>query len=279
MKFSLIVATKGRFIEVLELMESLDKQSFKDFEVILVDQNETNQLINKLKSINYKLKVKYIKSSPGLSKSRNIGIKESTGEIIAFPDDDCVYQTDTLEKINFIFEKKVKLDGVTGVSVDKNMNLNNGFESKEIARLNKYNVWKKGISYTIFLKRRCFENNILFNEKLGVGANTEFGSGEETDLLLKIIKKKHLIEYHPNIFIEHPSNNLQIEKKDLKKHFDYAVGMGYVLKLNDYAFWYKIYYLVRPTFGALYFLILKRNFKKARHSIVILKGRTKGMFS
>lgn len=278
MRFSLIVATKGRYDEVLELVESLINQSFKDFEVILVDQNETDKLINKLKSLNHQLAITYVKAKPGLSKARNIGLTKSIGDIIAFPDDDCLYPVDTLEKVNFIFEEKTNLDGITGVSVDKNMKLNNGFESKDISLLNKYNVWKKGISYTIFLKKKCFENNLYFNENLGVGSNTIFGSGEETDLLLRIINNKNQIEYHPNIFVKHPSNNLQIEKKDLKKHFDYAVGMGYVLKINNYSFWYKIYHLIRPLLGSLYFLMFKLNLKKSRHSIIILHGRWKGMF-
>ena len=44
MKFSLIIATLGREKELYDLFESLDKQTYKNFEVIVIDQNKDDRV-------------------------------------------------------------------------------------------------------------------------------------------------------------------------------------------------------------------------------------------
>lgn len=41
MKFSLIMATCGRRDDILDLLKSLEQQTYKNFELIVVDQNDT----------------------------------------------------------------------------------------------------------------------------------------------------------------------------------------------------------------------------------------------
>ena len=52
-------------------------------------------------------KIKYVRSDEkGLSLNRNRGLVLMEGEIVGFPDDDCEYQPDTLEKVVAFFERK-----------------------------------------------------------------------------------------------------------------------------------------------------------------------------
>ena len=44
MKFTLILATLGRSDEVRRMLESLKRQSYQDFEVVLIDQNSDNRV-------------------------------------------------------------------------------------------------------------------------------------------------------------------------------------------------------------------------------------------
>ena len=66
------------------------RQSYKDFEFILVDQNPHFILREMVAEYASRLTIQYIRSeAKGLSLNRNIGLDYSRGEIVAFPDDDC----------------------------------------------------------------------------------------------------------------------------------------------------------------------------------------------
>ena len=104
MKFSLITATLGRVAEIENLLISLSKQTYKDFELILVDQNShrfIEEIVRRYESI---ISIIYIRSNRrGLSYNRNIGLDVATGEIVGFPDDDCTYSKNVLEDVKNSF--------------------------------------------------------------------------------------------------------------------------------------------------------------------------------
>ena len=69
------------------MCNSLNNQKFKNFEIIICDQNKNNK--NKiLLKIFKNLRIKYIKSKVGLSLARNKGIYSSKGDFLIFLDDD-----------------------------------------------------------------------------------------------------------------------------------------------------------------------------------------------
>jgi glycosyltransferase involved in cell wall biosynthesis len=89
MKVSLILATVNRVNELEIFLKSLSNQTYQKFELILVDQNmdaRLNEIVNKYRST---CKIKHIQAERGLSKARNVGFHHITGDIVAFPDDDC----------------------------------------------------------------------------------------------------------------------------------------------------------------------------------------------
>lgn len=99
MKFSLIMATCGRRDDILDLLKSLEQQTYKNFELIVVDQNDTpiSDLFDEYKD---KFSINYIYTPiKGLSRARNAGLKVADGDFIAFPDDDCIYEKNVLESI------------------------------------------------------------------------------------------------------------------------------------------------------------------------------------
>lgn len=75
MKFSLITATYGRTAEVRMLLESLTRQTYKDFELILVDQNPHFELRDLTEEYASRIDIRYVRSEvKGLSYNRNIGL-------------------------------------------------------------------------------------------------------------------------------------------------------------------------------------------------------------
>lgn len=87
-KVSLIVPIYNSSEYLNKCIDSLLNQTLKDIEIILINDGSTDKSEKIIKSYNDK-RIKYIsKKNEGIGKTRNRGIKEATGEFIAFVDSD-----------------------------------------------------------------------------------------------------------------------------------------------------------------------------------------------
>lgn len=277
MKISLILATKARVEEVWRFVESLAVQAYRDLELIIVDQNGDDRLEGVLASARLPFPIIHLHSEPGLSRARNVGLASMTGDIIGFPDDDCWYPEGLLARVVYEFETQPQLHGLTGRSEDGQGQPSGGSFSRSRGGVDFNNVWKRGISYTIFLRSSVCGAVGRFDEELGVGARTRFGSGEETDYLIRAVKLGFRIQYLPDLVVYHPNPALY-NRNHRNKAFRYGVGMGRVLSKHDYRFFFNFFAILRPIAGALLSLITLRPQKAAYH-LAIAGGRLCGLWS
>ncbi len=274
MKISLIIATINRSNELIMLFDSLEKQTYRNFEVILVDQNSDNRLLPLINHYANKFSLKHIHSEPGLSRARNRGLPNVSGDIVSFPDDDCWYPYDLLEKVTRFFEINPEYAGVTGKSE------NNSGSSTQINWLKKpceitlYNVWRTAISYTIFLRNEIFSEVGTFDESLGVGSGTCWNSGEETDILIRIINSNRRILYNPEFIVYHPEY-----EKTTQRASKYGPGLGRVLKKHRYPLSFVFYLVIIRPLGGFILSLLKLDIKGCLYYWTVFKGRLKGWLS
>ncbi|MDL1870596.1 glycosyltransferase family 2 protein [Deltaproteobacteria bacterium PRO3] len=274
MKFSLILATINRTTELEIFLKSLLSQNPQSFELIIVDQNNDNRLQTIIENFQDIFKIIHIKSPPGLSRARNAGLNASTGDLIAFPDDDCQYPPGLLDNIFELFLNN-NCDGISGRCVDEYERDSAGVFLTKRSLINKFNVWSSAISVSLFIKRSAIQN-LFFDENLGLGSNTPYQSGEETDFVLSLLNNRRQIIYFPNIFVIHPSPTTTFTEHAIQRAFKYGMGCGKVLKKHNYPVWYKVYLLFRPLGGALLSLGCFK-ISKAKYHFNIFKGRLLGM--
>ena len=250
--FSLILCTLGRNEFVSNFLKTINVDSNISFEIILIDQNIDNQLEDIIKQYS-SLNIKYLKSDKGLSIGRNVGLKHASGKYIAFPDDDCEYPKDILGNVLKFFNQN-DYDFLTCCSRWKDNKISNGnFDTIE-GRVSKYNVWNQGISYTLFVKKEAI-NNLTFDENIGVGSKGIFQSGEETDFILKILKRNYSGFYLPSLFVFHP--HLTQDHNDLKDRIKrYTPGKCYVLKKHRFNSIYIFLFILAPFLRFIKNLIL-----------------------
>ena len=108
---SIIIRTKNEERWISKCLEAVFKQEYKDFEVILVDNQSTDQTIEKAKK--YPIHLVSIKDFlPG--KAINIGISKSSGKIIVVLSGHCIPVTNKwLENLIYDLEDP-KVAGVYG---------------------------------------------------------------------------------------------------------------------------------------------------------------------
>lgn len=276
--FSLIVPTINRTEELVELFESLVKQSYKKFDVIVVDQNSDDRVKNIIKKFSSQLKITHIETVQcGASKARNIGIERAQGGIITFPDDDCEYPTELLEKVNKILDKEIKYDGISLSSKDKSRIRGIARFDRKRKDIYKFNILKCCIEFGIFIRRESL-GNIRFDERLGVGASTPWWSDEGPDLLLRLINENRKFLYIPELTIYHPNPVWRYDKNTAIRSRRYGCGRGQYLRKHKYPLWYVVYvwnlYVVGIVIGIVQFKP-----GKIRYYFKGLEGRILGYFS
>jgi glycosyltransferase involved in cell wall biosynthesis len=226
------------------MLDSLLIQTFTDFEVLLIDQNNGGLLSQLVSSYNDRLLVNQIKTTiRGASNARNTGISHALGEILLFPDDDCEFHRDYLEEVNSYFNETL-VDGIVTSTKDKE-------DGKGISRLlasttqaiTKENVLKTVIEAGIIVKSSKL-NTVLFDPNMGVGSpKTPYWSDEGPDFILRLLDNGLTFNYCPQFYMYHPNPVKTYNEKTALRSYKYGKGRGYFLKKHKYGFSYILFYL------------------------------------
>ena len=107
MKYSLIIPVYNRPDEVDELLASLEAQTLKDFEVVVVEDGSTIPCLNIVNEHASRLALRYFqKENSGPGQSRNYGAERSQGEYLIVLDSDCVLPSGYLQAVDEELERR-----------------------------------------------------------------------------------------------------------------------------------------------------------------------------
>lgn len=275
MRFSLVLATVGRVRELQRFLKSLDAQTCRNFELIVVDQNPDDRLTAILEKYRGCFSLIHLRSQRGLSRARNIGLKHLNGEIVAFPDDDCWYPPDLLEQVAAFWEKHLSWDGVLGRLIWDDVCINEAQPSK-LKAANIFNITTSTHSVTLFLTRDSLDAVNGFDEELGLGSGTEWGGGEDIDLLVRSLKSGFRICYNQGFRVYHPDPRKGYTS--VRRGFLYGAGLGRVLRKHGYPAWFVIYHWLR-SLGAAGFALIQGQLGKARYYWAVFRGKLAGWWN
>lgn len=188
--FSIIIPVYNAGTAVLPLFDSLLKQDYKDFEIIIINDGSSDN--SETIIMKYEKKFKYFKyiykENAGTSSARNTGLNNASGEYILFADADDKYEESTLLKLyNFLSKQKRELVcfNYYNYYLDKHkevvLKLNNEriYLDKEKTILNflNYNyinsyasaVWNK-----VYQRKIIEQNGLRFSKNLVLGEDLIF---------------------------------------------------------------------------------------------------------
>ncbi|MCR5669701.1 MAG: glycosyltransferase family 2 protein [Butyrivibrio sp.] len=233
MRISILVPTLGEKPDATErLLNSLNVQTFNDFQVVIVSQDNHDDISRLITEYDHMDIVQVRLDVKGLSHARNCGIKYADGDVILLADDDCWYPENALERIKTLFEENSEAiiatqiyDPVRGESYKKY-----GKVCKKID--NRYALMSKS---SIEISFRADRVNNSFDENFGLGAT--YVCCEENDFLLTAFKNGIGIRYIPEVTVYHEkkkrgrtSNQVLAKGALYKKHFGLLFSLIVLLR-------------------------------------------------
>jgi len=232
---TLALATIGRTNEVVRLFDSLGQQKNSAFEVILADQNQDERLVSVVKSATDQgMNITHVRlDKPNQYAARTVGIKMARGEYIAFPDDDCWYEPNTIDEAIHAFET-TGADGLIARWRDAaplEEDLRHGLLRWEDAR--KFRT--TGTSMIVQFYKTDVMNAIGgFDDRLGLGR--WYGGCEDADILFTMLQKKMRVVHAPQVIVRHRFD-MSLDRIDFKKSRSRARGTGALYAKHKLSFW------------------------------------------
>lgn len=230
-----------------ETIPAILKQTYKNFEIIILPDKKTKEKFSQTRIIST-----YPKTGP--ADKRDIGAKKAKGEILAFLDDDSYPDKNWLKNAVKIFQESNKIASVCGPTLTPPHN--NLYQ-----KASGY-VWSSWLGSMGAGTYRCAISprrevddyptvNFLVRKKdfLQVGGfDSHFWPGEDTKLCLDLTKKlKKKIIYDPKVLVYH--HRREVFGPHLKQISRYAIHRGHFAKILPETS-LRIGYLI-PTFFVL----------------------------
>lgn len=217
-----------------------------EFELIIVNNNSTDHTLKIAIDLQnkYGSNLKYIfESTPGLSHARNRGLAASTGEIVAFVDDDIFFEREWLKNLLSAFSRFPEVDSVGGkIEVVFEGNLPRWLNDERLEHYS-FGATKFGDDARIlkfphypYGSNMAFRRSAIFAMK---GFSTNLGrtpatllSNEETEFFYRFGKANFKTLYVPNALIRHRIPQFRLTRKWVLTRFYWQGISNAVMKNN-----------------------------------------------
>lgn len=216
---SILVHTRNSERTIKEHLESIKEQSYRNIEIIFVDNNSTDNTINIAKEFTQKI----YNFGPERSAQRNFAAKKAKGEYFLIPDSDMILGKKVISQCISLILKDSRVKAI--IIPEKSIGIGFWTECKILER--SFYLGTEWIEAARFFDRKAFEDLNGYDEK-----NT---GTEDFDLPQRIIKKygKEAIGRIKE-FILHDEGEISLIKQ-LKKKFYYGQNLNVYKKNNlDY---------------------------------------------
>lgn len=215
---SVIVCTRERPYALRACLTALRSLDPAPNEFVVVDNapqsDATRGVVEDFPEVQYVLE-----STPGLSAARNAGLRQSTGDLVAFTDDDVLVHPAWAGRLRAAFTDPGVM-AVTGLVLPAELETHAqllfernhagfgwGFRALDFdrgffERMRRYAVpvWQLGAGANMAFRRRVFDDLGGFDERLGAGAA---GCSEDSEMWYRILADGGRCRYEPTAVVHH----------------------------------------------------------------------------
>jgi len=215
---------------------SVLNQTFKNFELIIVYDNKTNnelKFINKIKKLDKRIKVIKNKANIGAGLSRNVGIDHAKGVYLAFLDaDDLWHKNKLFEQIKFMRKKNIDISHTSYEIIDDDLAIRGTRQAKLMNYKKLIKSCDIGLS-TVIIKKSLIKNLRFPNLE----------TKEDYVLWLEIAKKGKIIYALNSKLSQWRKSNNSLSSSVVRKLTDGYYVYRYYLKFNVIKSLYSLFVL------------------------------------
>jgi glycosyltransferase involved in cell wall biosynthesis len=209
-RVSVVIPTRGRPDSIGTAVRSVLRNSRPDFELLVVDQSDddrTGEVVRALAAGDARLRY-YHTAVAGLSRAYNIGVRETTGEIIAFTDDDCVVPEGWVASVDKTFADAPDADMLYGQVLLPDALRDRPGDVVPTLPIHRARRLGPGLPFQIYgmganfaTRRRLFERVGPFDELLGGGAPLR--SSQDFDFQFRAYRAGVVVLLTPDVVVDH----------------------------------------------------------------------------
>lgn len=272
MKYTVIIPTYNVEEYIERTIKSVLSQTYKNIEIILINDGSTDGTIDVLKSFEKKDDriIVIDKVNGGVSSARNVGIDKSSGDYLYFLDGDDVIESTLFQKIFDVLNSKMEIDFISfGYKIIEDSKVKSIFSHKEIDE----EIFTKDQLLLLFLKRKLRQSMCSFVVKKSIvtrnyirfDENTT--NGEDQEFQMKCMYHSKYSYYSADVMFTYlQRSNSAISKFSIKYLTLLTVFerlFEYIEKKDQNVFEYlKLYALYT------YFYVLKKAVKNDDQNLI-----------
>ena len=228
MKYSFIIPVYNRPDEVDELLDSLTRQTFREFEVVVVEDGSVVPCKDIVDKYTDRLSIHYYnKANSGPGQTRNYGVDRANGEYMLILDSDCILPDRYLESVESELDKQ-KADAFGGpdrahesfTDVQKAIN----YAMTSFFTTGGIRGGKKKLDK---FYPRSFNMGVRKDVYMELGGFSKMRFGEDIDFSIRIFKEGYRCRLFPEAWVWHK------RRTDLKKFFKQVHNSG-IARINLY---------------------------------------------
>lgn len=241
---SVIITTKNSSRTLKTCLESIKKQSYENIELIVIDNDSTDNT----KDIAKEFTDKVYDFGPERSAQRNYGATQAKGEFLLIHDSDIYFDIDSVKECVEISEKEI-CDAI----ILPEKSIGEGFWSKVKGFERNLYVGNDLIEAPRYFRSKSYEN-------IG-GYDEELTGGEDWDLGIRFREKGYVIS-RASIFLKHDEGRLNLLGSSKKRIYYAGSILGKYAEKHPQEFKKQMSFFVRFPINK----ILKQGF---RHPILL----------
>jgi glycosyltransferase involved in cell wall biosynthesis len=205
---SVVVSVQNRPELIVRLLEALQTQTYpaERYEVVVVDNGSTDETPSVVRAFGEeaRMAVRVVSKEPSsVSASRNLGVDEARGDVIAFTDSDCRPTPGWLAE---------GVRGLAGADLVQGLTV----ADPAMYRGPQHRTVEAGGDVGLFDTCNMFFRTAAFREAGGFDprftrrirlprprSRHEYGFGEDTEMAWRLIRRGHAVTYRPQALVHH----------------------------------------------------------------------------
>jgi len=255
MKCSVIIVSYNEKHHLQELLPSLFKTAYDNFEVIFVDNSSTDGSVEYIRSSYPSVKIVQLSKNEGFAGPNNIGYEHSSGELIVLLNADTLVDKDWLGELVKTSQEDEKI-GIVG-----SLPLTMSEKWTKPLIITETTYVSQACAAALLIKRKLIQEIGLFDPEF-------FISFEDTDLSYRALLKGWDVCYSPRSYIYHHESTTQKRFEPQSRYYrgvrnQVLVGLRIFERKNLLPF-------IRRPFGIFFRGLLMRNMMQIKSGIQLL---------